>query len=472
MNNLVNFIIESGISLAVLAVIYLLFLRRETFFRLNRLFLLFSILFSIILPFLHFRVYAPQSNMLAEVTVTPYRNVLEAVTIYGQDLSGAMVNSISSSKIIISIYLLGLLFFLGRMIFRIIQIVLIITKNEVQHIDNYRFVMVNKDFSPFSFLGYVFINPKMKNEPGYEKMVTHELEHIKQGHSFDVLILETLTVFQWFNPFMWLLKRAIRENHEYLADYAVLNSGISTSHYKQLLLSQAVGFQLDIANNFNSSLIKKRIQMISKIRSSKLANLKYILGFVSLLALVVIFACEQKESVEITTVGDSNERQITISLLDDRMKLKGDQEDLEYLHELLNSKSKYVFDTDSTGNIFLVKAKEDLPLQLEQDDQVFFIVEEMPEFPGGDLALRKYIANSIEYPAEAVENGIQGKVYVSFVVTKDGGIANTKIARGVNPLLDYEAMRVVNGLPKWKPGYQRQKPVNVSYTVPINFVLQ
>lgn len=472
MNNLVNFIIESGISLALLSLIYLLFLRKETFFRLNRLFLLFSILFSVILPFLHFRVYTPQSNMLAEVTVTPYRNVLEAVTIYGQDLSGAMVKSISSSKIIILIYLLGLLFFLGRMIFRIVQILLIISRNEVQRIDNYRFVLVDKEFSPFSFLGYIFINPKRRMESGYEKMVTHEMEHIKQGHTFDVLILEILTVFQWFNPFMWMLKRAIRENHEYLADHAVLNSGISSGQYKQLLLSQAVGIQFDIANNFNSSLVKKRIQMISKIRSSKLANLKYILGFISLLALVVIFACEQKETLQITKVEDSNERKVTLRLLDDRMKLEGEQEDLEYLHSLLNEKNKYEFDTDSTGAVFLVKSKEEAPLQLEEEDQVFFIVEDMPEFPGGDLALRKYIANSIKYPDVAIENGIQGKVYVTFVVTSEGRIANTKIARGVDPSIDREAVRVVNSLPKWKPGYQRGEPVNVSYTVPINFVLQ
>lgn len=472
MNNLVNFIIESGISLSLLSLIYLLFLRKETFFRLNRLFLLFSILFSIILPFLHFRVYAPQSNMLAEVTVTPYRNVLEAVTIYGQDLSGAMVQSISSSKIIILIYLLGLLFFLGRMIFRIVQILLIISKNEIQHIDNYRFVMVDKTFSPFSFLGYIFINPGRRKEPGYEKMVTHEMEHIKQGHTFDVLILEILTVFQWFNPFMWLLKRAIRENHEYLADHAVLNSGISSGQYKQLLLSQAVGMQLDIANNFNSSLVKKRIQMISKIRSSKVANLKYFLGIVSLLVLVVIFACEQKESSQVTVVKDSNERKITLRLLDDRMKLEGNQEDLEYLHGLLNEKNKYEFDTDTTGAVFLVKSKEQEPLKLSEQEQVFYIVEEMPEFPGGDLALRKYISNSINYPVAAQENGIQGKVYVTFVVTAEGRIANTKIARGVDPLIDAEAVRVVNSLPKWNPGYQRGKPVNVSYTVPINFVLQ
>ncbi|MDX9883908.1 MAG: energy transducer TonB [Prolixibacteraceae bacterium] len=108
----------------------------------------------------------------------------------------------------------------------------------------------------------------------------------------------------------------------------------------------------------------------------------------------------------------------------------------------------------------------------EEEAQVFFIVEEMPEFPGGELALRKFIAQSIKYPVIAQENGIQGKVYVNFVVDKDGSVTNAKIARGVDPSLDKEALRVVNSLPKWKPGKQRGKAVKVSYTVPINFVLQ
>lgn len=108
----------------------------------------------------------------------------------------------------------------------------------------------------------------------------------------------------------------------------------------------------------------------------------------------------------------------------------------------------------------------------EEETKVFFIVEEMPEFPGGELALRQFIANAIKYPVIAQENGIQGKVYVTFVVDADGGISDAKIARGVDPSLDKEALRVVNMLPKWKPGKQRGKPVRVSYTVPINFVLQ
>ena len=108
----------------------------------------------------------------------------------------------------------------------------------------------------------------------------------------------------------------------------------------------------------------------------------------------------------------------------------------------------------------------------EEETQVFFIVEDMPEFPGGEMALRAYIANAIKYPVIAQENGIQGKVYVTFVVGKDGSVSNATIARGVDPSIDKEALRVVNSLPAWKPGKQRGKPVNVSYTVPINFVLQ
>lgn len=110
--------------------------------------------------------------------------------------------------------------------------------------------------------------------------------------------------------------------------------------------------------------------------------------------------------------------------------------------------------------------------EVEEETKVFFVVEDMPEFPGGELALRKYINSNVKYPVIAQENGIQGKVYVTFVVGKDGSVTNARVARGVDPSLDKEALRVVNSLPKWKPGKQRGKPVNVSYTVPINFVLQ
>jgi len=116
----------------------------------------------------------------------------------------------------------------------------------------------------------------------------------------------------------------------------------------------------------------------------------------------------------------------------------------------------------------------DISLEEEEseDAPVFFIVEEMPEFPGGNLELRKFIAKSVKYPVIAQENGIQGRVYVQFVVGTDGAVMQVKVARGVDPNLDKEAIRVVQSMPKWKAGKQRGKAVKVSYTVPINFVLQ
>jgi protein TonB len=120
----------------------------------------------------------------------------------------------------------------------------------------------------------------------------------------------------------------------------------------------------------------------------------------------------------------------------------------------------------------VVEQKQEEVVEQEKEEEVFVVVEEMPEFPGGNNALRKFLGESVKYPVVAQENGIQGKVYVNFVVNKDGSVSGAKIARGVDPSLDAEALRVVNSMPKWKPGKQRGVPVRVSYTVPISFVLQ
>jgi len=472
MNSAVNFLVESGISLSLLSLIYILFLRKETFFRLNRLFLLISVAFSVLLPFLHFRIYDAQPMMLAEVTVTPYRNLLEAVTIYGQDFSGSVVRTISSSRIIVLVYLLGLLFFTFRLALKLKQIILLIRNNPVQTNRKIKFVLLEEEMSPFSFLNYVFVNPHRREDKDYKEVLAHEMEHIRQGHTFDVLILEVLTILQWFNPFMWILKSVIRENHEFLADRAVLNSGVNTGHYKQLLLSQALGLQLEMANHFNSSLIKKRIKMLSKIKSSRFANVKYVAGALSIVALVTIFACENKETIEME-MNPEKSASLQVSIEDGKIKLTGDDIDIKKVEDILSAGSIQV-SKDSLGNTYMwsEKTPKSAYARMEDIGQVFMIVEDMPEFPGGDVALRKYIANSVKYPVLAQENGIQGKVYVTFVVGKDGYVKNASIARGVDPVLDKEALRVVNTLPMWKPGKQRGEAVNVSYTVPINFVLQ
>lgn len=218
--------------------------------------------------------------------------------------------------------------------------------------------------------------------------------------------------------------------------------------------------------------------MMSKIKSSKLANIKVILGLLTAVALVIVFACEQKEMTEVQAAPETNE--LIVTFLDDKLKISGKAEDLERIKSMMAGSKEFEFESDEGGNLLLVKkvtlipkvVNVAIPEMLDSEEEIFFIVEDMPEFPGGEMALRTFIANNIEYPAIAQENGIQGRVYVTFVVTKDGSVANAKIARGVDPILDKEALRVVNSLPKWQPGKQRGQEVNVSYTVPINFALQ
>jgi len=472
MNNLVNFILESGVSLSLLSLIYVLFLRKETFFKINRWFLLGSVLFSVILPIIKLRILNPQSVMLAEVTVTPYRNMIEAITVYSHGFSGSVEQAILSTTLLIYVYLIGVIFFFGRFLFRIIQLSLIIRNNEVQTATGFKLVMLEKETSPYSFLKYVFVSQSLLQSKGYDKMIDHELEHVKQGHSVDVIILELLTVFQWFNPFMWMLNHAIRENHEYLADQAVLIKGVTRGEYKMLLLNQFVGGQLVIASNFNYSIIKNRIKMMSKIKSSKLAITKIAFGVLVAGALVIAFACEQKESVQTKPIQKDAITIVSTIQDDGKVKIEGNEADLEKYKALFSDNPGFSIESDSLGNTFLIKKEIVQPKSLDSNEEVFFIVEQMPEFPGGEMALRQYIATAVKYPDEAVKNGTQGKVYVTFVVSKDGSVADVKIARGVSPSLDAEALRVVNALPKWIPGKQKGEVVNVSYTVPINFKLQ
>lgn len=132
-------------------------------------------------------------------------------------------------------------------------------------------------------------------------------------------------------------------------------------------------------------------------------------------------------------------------------------------------------DTEADDNTeFEIRDLEPTVVEEEEpaEQEVFIIVEQMPLFPGGDEALRKYLATEVKYPVIAQENGIQGRVFVKFVIMPDGSVSNVEVARPFDPNLDKEAVRVVKSMPKWTPGKQRGKAVRVSYTVPINFVLQ
>ncbi|WP_299578076.1 TonB family protein [uncultured Sunxiuqinia sp.] len=498
MNSFINYILESGISLGALSLIYFVFLRHETFFKTNRLFLLFAVVFSSLLPLLHFKIYG--SGGVVALENSGATNMLEAITVSSSAVSNSLIGWISASQVIIGGYftIAGLMALVVA--WRIYQLVRVIRQGELVSKHGINYVYIDDNSSPYSFLDYLFVSRNLETKPGWEKMLAHECEHIRQGHTVDILILELISIIQWFNPFFWLLRRVIKENHEYMADQAVLNKGVAINHYKEILVTQFIGEQFSIANNFNSSLIKSRLKMMTKIKSSKKANFRYLIGLMAAITLVLVFACENKEAAlvepESGVVLKSAASEQPLIIIDGELAGKEtmdrlDPKDITSVNVVKQADDVYIqkygdlakngvieitlksgaMDAQNTDvdDVVVVAYGNSSP---ESSDPVFHVVDEMPEFPGGELALRKFIARNIKYPVSAKENGVQGKVYVTFVVEKDGSVGRTKIARGVDTALDYEALRVINQSPKWTPGKHKGELVAVSFTVPINFVLE
>ncbi|MBN1253266.1 MAG: TonB family protein, partial [Bacteroidales bacterium] len=278
----------------------------------------------------------------------------------------------------------------------------------------------------FSFFNYAFVNKKNRNSESYSAIIKHEFVHIVQKHSVDIILAEIVTIVLWFNPFAWLYKKSIKENHEYIADAEVINNSLSVIEYQKILFEQSFGVNFSIANSFNSSLTFKRLNMMKKIKSNKYMKYRVLITLPAILLMIVF-------------VSFSNENNSTI---------------IKNVNPLSVNQ-----DIDLSENLSLI-------------DDTFFIVEKMPEFPGGEFGLRKFIATNIKYPESARDNGIAGKVFIRFAVTKDGSVDNVHVARSVDQLLDEEAIRVVKLLKGWKPGEQKGEKVNVWFIVPINFALK
>ena len=528
--NMIQYLIESGVSICFFTTLYLLLLRKETFFKLNRFFLLITLLFSLLLPLMHFEVYEPiPFVLLDEVVVMPNSYMLETVSVYGNHASQAAALTISTSSLLIIIYLLGIIFFSIRTIMRIAQVVFLVHKNEVRREKDIKLVIMEQDMGPFSFLSWIFVSRNMSQMKGWKKMLQHEIEHVKQGHSLDIIILEVVSIFQWFNPFFWLLKRMIQENHEYMADQAVLCNETDPVFYKEILLTHSIGPEIRIANYFNYSLIKKRIKMMTKIRSTRLANFKMLTAVFVAVGLIILFACEQKGEVlplesaenmpEFPDGGAAAciawiQKEVKYPVVAQEMGISGAvivgfvvERDGSITNVKVNRGVDPILDKEAVRVVSAmpkwISGKQDgkparvyhsVPVMFRLDtaesnqqitasattaksdqqnaDKPLEFAENMPEFPGGNAACIAWLTKEAKYPVVATEKGIEGTVMVGFVVERDGSVTNVKVNRGADPILDKEAVRAVSAMPKWIPGKQNGELVRVYHSVPVIFRLQ
>ena len=411
------YLLKVNAGIALFYAFYKLFCQRDTFFQWRRIALLSFLGISFLYPLFDIQDWVmeqPAIYELADYYTTLTSNEEATVTPVVSEIPLQQPDLLT---ICTYLYYMGVLVMSLRFIIQLLSILRIRYQGKAIYLNGQRIISLPSEANPFSFFGWIFLYLPQLEEESQEEILMHEQTHARQWHSVDVIVSEIVNIVCWFNPFSWLLKGEIRLNLEYLADNQVTQTLNDSKQYQYHLLGLAhTNSKTGLYNNFNVSHLKHRIIMMNKKRTRTVGRIKYAL-FAPLAAALLIasnISCTSTENKK-----DSAEA----------------------------TESRAV------------------------EGEVFQVVEEMPEFPGGMAECMKWLGQNIKYPAEAIEKGIQGRVIVQMIVERDGTITNANVVRGVDPLLDKEALRVVNLSPKWKPGMQRGQAVRVKYTLPVMFRL-
>jgi len=337
MTRFVIYLFETGLCLSLLYLAYWMFLRKETYFNFNRLFLIGSIILALTLPLLHLNFMIRQESSMEESAsgILKFRNYYQeligmidadygfepgsrhssglpggingtgelmeglggesALRMESEDEPVATRNAGSPLRIpallLLLIYLAGVAWFLVRFIYLVTRLFIFARRYGYTNFSGFRLVNIEEDISPFSFFKYLYINKNTLSEDELHNVLEHEKAHISQRHSLDHLFAHALAVFQWFNPFAWQIRNALKTTHEFIADRQVLDRGFALVDYQTLLLKQVIGYHsVELVNNFNLKPIKKRIAMMTKIRSGRPARLKAMLVIPFAIVLFLLFA--------------------------------------------------------------------------------------------------------------------------------------------------------------------------------------
>ncbi len=418
MNTISYFLTANGFLLLFFAC-YQVLLRRNTFFSLNRAYLLTALGLSLLLPLVTLPDTWVVNPMKGMATVT-----LPTFTVGATNTPVA--NGPTPEFWLLLVYGVGVAVMLVRLVLNGRAVYRLIGSGITQHRPGYTLVRLSEMDSPvpsFSFGSYLVLNATDgQTEP--DALMRHEEAHIRQRHTADVLMIEVVRAVFWYNPVLWLYKQALQEVHEFLADRAASNAVVHTEidYSRQLVAYALCVTPTALVTPFVSvSTLKQRIVMLQKPQSNRRALLKY--------ALVLPIA-----------------GLLTLCTQPDRDQPK----------------------TEVAERVAKVNARK--PVKV--NGAIFTVVEQQPEFPGGMAELGKYLGKNIKYPAAAQKANAQGRVFINFIVTKTGEITDVNLLKGIGFGADEEAIRVVSQMPNWEPGKQSGKAVNVKFNLPINFALE
>jgi len=497
---MIQYVLECMAFQLVFLIIYDLFLKRETFFQWNRLYLIGTYVISMVLPWIKieamkttvpraFQGYPEflwNTNDLAvtpTVVEEPSFNVSWEYTL----LFGGMV--------------LATVFF-GYKLFQIFNLK---RKGEVHHFKDFTRIIVSNSSIAFSFFKSIFLGDKVIAKE-HQSIVEHELVHIRQRHSYDLIFFEIMRIVGWFNPLVYVYQNQVSELHEFIADAQVAETHKKEQY--QLLLSEV--FQTEhisfINQFFKKSLIKKRVVMLTKEKSRQVFKLKYILLVPILIAMLFYTSCDLDESNE-----RSNEIETVMVVGDINLMSKTEEEKLFLmLKNLSDSGGDWSYTLkDGASSIFYESSNNDSFIKFEDRDEKIYAtmhiqgtsmgkgtafmkdadgimvpfrqIDKVPVFPGCEnesdkracfnTMMQRHISKNFRYPKKAQELGIQGRVNTMFVIAEDGSIQNIRM-RGPDSLLENEVARIIKRLPKMKPGRQDGKTVRVPFSIPVSFRLE
>ncbi|MDF1571514.1 MAG: M56 family metallopeptidase [Bacteroidales bacterium] len=455
MREIITYLVELNITIAVFFGAYLMLFRKDSNFGVRRAFLLLAMVASFVIPLLSFNVAIPTGNLNTVLIVLPE-------VVFRGNATGAVHNSTWIPELLSILYIAVGLFFAGRLALGMGRILIQSATSEKTTI-NGTAVLVNKELHASSFFNLIFIDPEKAGEADLEHIIEHESFHARLGHSADRIMAEVILCISWFNPVIWMLRKAIVVNHEYQADIRVIERGTDQVSYQLTILNQYIG-SASISNQFSNQ-IKNRIIMINK-KYKKGSSWKGLMLVPVSIVLLFFMACGNEEPVN--------------------------QQVDDPLHESANPENSNALIGDVSESIA---------------EEVFYIVEEMPQWPGSDdmaKAMQLFVAQNLKYPEIAKANNVEGKVFVHFMVTstgkvvvpdpdilppplknEDGTIDEVVVVtyRALSPdqetpdeeavqALKDEGVRVVELMPDLVPGKQRGKNVNVLFTMPITFKLQ
>ena len=586
--------LKVAVLIAVFYMFYRLLLSRETFHRVNRAVLLTTAVASFVLP-------------LCVITMHETVVVNGGVGTIGLGGLTAMVEEPQTplwQTLVVAVFFAGMVATLGHTLLSVLRVWLLISRSEQHPQPDGTVICVvgsagvpartngrrdacapmsadedgraPSDVSPFSWMHYIVLSRSDYNSVvGYASersvltglqrsealpttaIIAHERGHIRLRHSLDLLLVDTLTALQWFNPAMWMLRQDLRAIHEYEADAAVLSQGINMRQYQYLLIQKAVSrCGYSVANGISHSTLKNRINMMLNKKSSRASRLK-LLALLPIVGTVLALQAEtvtnyvydgtaaldgspagqqQKpvkkgrkagqikvgaKTIEVQTdsgtytgenvmmsLGDADlaPQLIVIDtidsqgdpliIIDGKRATKADLEaidsrTIDHVDVLKEKTAIEVYGKEGKNGVIIITTKGEKVLFLgeakvdstviqykakmettSEFPEVFDVVEQMPEFPGGMDGMMTFLMEHVRYPEAAHKAGTEGRVLVQFIVETDGTVSNTKVVKKVSDDLDGEAIRVVGSMPKWKPGKQNGRTVRVKYTLPINFRLK